>query len=112
MTKVPCGSPAGRSACDVPRALQDSERQSPYANLALEMFCYQVRKTIGSMAAALGGLDCLVFTGGIGEHAAELREEICKGLEFAGVGKNVDLKILPSQKRSRQIAKVTARLCC
>ncbi len=93
------------------RELSKIRKDNHLADLALEMFCYQVRKTIGSMAAALGGLDCLVFTGGIGEHAAELREEICKGLEFAGVGKNVDLKILPSQE-DEQIAKVTARLCC
>jgi acetate kinase len=52
---------------------------------AVEMFCYQVRKFIGAYAAVLGGLDTLVFTAGIGERAAEVRAEICKGLEFLGV---------------------------
>jgi acetate kinase len=52
---------------------------------AVAMFCYQVRKMIGAYAAALGGLDTLVFTGGIGERAAEVRAEICDGLEFLGV---------------------------
>jgi acetate kinase len=52
---------------------------------ALESFCYQVKKTIGAYAAALGGLDALVFAGGIGEHAAPIRARICAGLEFLGV---------------------------
>jgi acetate kinase len=56
------------------------------ASQAVEMFCYQVRKFIGAYAAALNGLDTLVFTAGIGERAAEVRAEICRGLEFLGVG--------------------------
>lgn len=53
--------------------------------LALEKFCYEVRKYIGAYAAALGGLDCLVFTAGIGENGATNRAAICEGLEFLGV---------------------------
>jgi acetate kinase len=53
--------------------------------MAIEMFCYQIRKTIGALAAALGGLDMLVFTGGIGEHAAAIRAEVCDGLAHLGV---------------------------
>ncbi len=52
---------------------------------AVAMFCYQIKKYIGSYAAALGGLDTLVFAGGIGEHAAPIRARICEGLEFLGV---------------------------
>jgi acetate kinase len=55
---------------------------------AIEMFCYIARKHIGAMAAALGGVDSLVFTGGIGEHAAPIREGICAGLEHLGVRLN------------------------
>jgi acetate kinase len=55
------------------------------AALAVDLFCYQVRKGIGAYAAALGGLDTLVFAGGIGEHAAAVRLEICRGLEFLGL---------------------------
>ena len=55
------------------------------AALAVEMFCYQVRKTIGALTAALGGLDALVFTGGIGEHAAPIRGEICERLQHLGI---------------------------
>ncbi|RKR84684.1 acetate kinase [Mucilaginibacter gracilis] len=52
---------------------------------AVELFCYQVRKSIGSFAAALHGLDTLVFSGGIGENSPEVRERICHGLEFLGI---------------------------
>jgi acetate kinase len=57
---------------------------------AIEMFCYQARKYIGAMAAALGGLDLLVFTGGIGERAAPVRSEICRGLAHLGIELNDD----------------------
>ena len=52
---------------------------------AIELFCYQTKKWIGSYAAVLGGLDTLVFSGGIGEHAPEIRERICYGLQFLGI---------------------------
>lgn len=52
---------------------------------AIGLFCYQARKFAGALAATLGGLDTLVFTGGIGEHAAPVRAEICAGLGFLGV---------------------------
>jgi len=55
------------------------------AALALAVFTYQVRKTIGAYAAALGGLDAIAFTGGIGENSARLRAACCRGLEFLGV---------------------------
>ncbi|MDP1948479.1 MAG: acetate/propionate family kinase [Nitrospirota bacterium] len=52
---------------------------------AVALFCYQAKKWIGSFAAALGGLDSLVFSGGIGEHATVIRARICDGLEFLGL---------------------------
>jgi acetate kinase len=52
---------------------------------AVELFCYAARKQIGAMAAALSGVRTLVFSGGIGENAAEVRGDICRGLEFLGV---------------------------
>jgi acetate kinase len=52
---------------------------------AVALFCYQVKKWIGSFAAALGGLDTLVFAGGIGENAPLIRERICNGLGFLGI---------------------------
>ena len=55
------------------------------ASEAVEVFCYQVKKWIGAFAAAMGGLDTLVFAGGIGEHAPVVRARICAGLEFLGI---------------------------
>jgi acetate kinase len=52
---------------------------------AVEIFCYQTRKAIGALAAALGGLDTLVFAGGIGENSAEVRRKICRELGFLGI---------------------------
>jgi acetate kinase len=52
---------------------------------ALAVFCQAVRKTIGAHAAVLGGLDALVFAGGIGEHGAVIRARVCEGLEFLGI---------------------------
>jgi len=67
------------------RVLLEKRKTEPAAALAVQMFCYQARKFIGAFAAALGGLDTLVFTGGIGEHAATVRAEICSGLQYLGV---------------------------
>jgi acetate kinase len=67
------------------RQLLDQRAADPRAALAIDVFCYHARKTIGAFAAALGGLETLVFTGGIGEHAAPIRAEICRGLEFLGI---------------------------
>lgn len=55
------------------------------AKLAYDMFTYRIKKYIGSYAAALGGVDVLVFTGGIGENSSITREDVCKDLEFMGV---------------------------
>ena len=60
------------------------------AALAVEMFCYQIAKYVGSYAAVLNGLDTLVFTGGIGEHAAEIREGVTRGLAFLGIDLDAD----------------------
>jgi acetate kinase len=68
------------------RVLLEKRKTDPAATLAVQMFCYQVHKFVGAFAAALNGLDTLVFAGGIGEHAAEVRAEICSGLHYLGVG--------------------------
>jgi acetate kinase len=52
---------------------------------AIDLFCYQARKWVGAFAAAMGGLDALVFSGGIGEHSAEVRAAVCDGLQFLGL---------------------------
>jgi acetate kinase len=67
------------------RELLDREAGDVRAAEAVAMFCYHVKKCIGAFAAALGGLDTLVFAGGIGENAPEIRSRVCEGLEFLGV---------------------------
>jgi acetate kinase len=65
------------------RTLLESNEQA--AKEAVELFCYRLIREIGSLTAALGGLDALVFTGGIGEHAAPVRAAACKGLAWLGI---------------------------
>jgi acetate kinase len=67
------------------RDLLDREAQDVRAAEAVALFCYQVKKWIGSFAAAMGGLDTLVFAGGIGENAPVVRSRICEGLGFLGI---------------------------
>ena len=67
------------------RELCAREADDVRAAEAVALFCYQAKKWIGSFAAALGGLDALVFAGGIGENAPVIRERICDGLDFLGV---------------------------
>ena len=75
-----CGVSDMREILD--RAATGDER----AELAIEMFCYRIRKCIGAYYAILGRLDAVVFTGGIGENAAPIRQRVCEGLEYLGIG--------------------------
>ena len=68
------------------KILLDQRQRVCRASQAVELFCYQLRKHIGAMTAVLGGLDTLVFTGGIGEHAAAVRWEVCRELAYLGIG--------------------------
>ncbi len=74
---------------------------------AIELFCYQTKKWIGSYAAVLGGLDTLVFSGGIGENVPVVRDRICQGLQFLGIeldgGRNL--------KNETIISKDTSKVC-
>lgn len=67
------------------RDLIGNEATDIRAAEAVELFCYQIKKWIGAYAAALGGLDTLVFAGGIGENAPSVRARICEGLQFLGI---------------------------
>ena len=72
------------------RDLLGREARDEHAAEAVELFCYRAKKYVGAYAAALGGLDVLIFTGGIGENAPQVRERICVGLEFLGI--DIDLR--------------------
>ncbi|MCU0342590.1 MAG: acetate kinase [Ignavibacterium sp.] len=63
-------------------AVKDNQQRAKWA---FEIFCYRIKKYVGSYAAAMGGLDALVFTGGIGENSKEIREEVCREMEFLGI---------------------------
>ncbi|WP_102400640.1 acetate/propionate family kinase [Haloimpatiens massiliensis] len=68
------------------RDIEDAAKKGNHrAQLALDVFHYRVKKYIGSYIAAMGGIDCLVFTAGLGENSISSREEICKGLECFGI---------------------------
>jgi acetate kinase len=67
------------------RSLHEATEENPRAGLAIEMFARSAKKAIASYVAVFGGLDLLVFTGGIGEHDAVVREKICEGMECFGV---------------------------
>jgi acetate kinase len=67
------------------RDLLDRELQDVRAAEAVALFCYRVKKWIGSFAAVLGGVETLVFSGGIGQNAPEVRARICDGLGFLGI---------------------------
>jgi acetate kinase len=72
----------GSDVRDLEAAAAEGSRR---AGLALKVFIYEVKKTIGAYAAAMGGLDAVAFTGGIGENSARLRWACCEGLEFLGI---------------------------
>lgn len=60
------------------------------AKLALDMYCYRIKKYIGAYAAAMGGCDIIVFTAGVGENQASMREDVCKNMEYLGVKLDVE----------------------
>ena len=93
------------------RRLHEASPENHNARLAIDMFCYSVRKQIAAMIAVLDGIDLIVFTGGIGENDGAVRGSICAGLSWAGVGlgpapSNVLVNVLPSQE-DEQIARHT-----
>jgi len=62
----------------------------PHAAEAIDLFVYRISRELGSLVAALGGLDALVFTAGIGEHAAEIRRRVCNAAEWLGLRIDAD----------------------
>jgi acetate kinase len=89
------------STSDV-RDLLAREAADPRASLALEVFCYAIAKAVGALAAALQGLDLLVFTGGIGEHSADIRARVVQRLGWLGAK-------LSSRRNARQLDVISTR---
>lgn len=92
------------------RDLLAREAQDERAAEAIAIFCYQARKWIGALSAALGGLDALVFSGGIGENAPLIRARICDGLQFLGVQLDPDRNRVNAAVISRDGGAVTVRV--
>jgi acetate kinase len=97
------------SSSDV-RDLLEREATDGRAADALAVFCYQARKWIGALAAALGGLDTLVFAGGIGEHAAPVRARLCEGLDHLGVALDAARNAAHAAVISSDASRVTVRV--
>lgn len=88
------------------RRLHQAAARKPDAHLAIEMFCYSVRKQVAAMTAALGGLEMLVFTGGIGENDAQVRSDVCAGLAWI----DVSLDASRNQAGANRISDGTSRV--
>ena len=92
------------------RELLEREKQDVRAAEAVALFCYQAKKWIGAFAAALGGLDTLVFAGGIGENAPLVRARICEGLGFLGIELNKARNAENAAVISTDSSRVTVRV--
>src|SRR5208337_566522 len=92
------------------RDLEARAAREPRAAEAVELFCYQVKKYIGAYAAALGGLDTLVFAGGIGENSPHVRRRICEGLDFLGLELDVSANRQARPVISKRGRPVTVRI--
>lgn len=88
---------------DMRTILERCQQGDSQARLALSIYCYRIRKYIGAYFAALGGLDALVFTGGVGEHAAPVRAGACEGLAALGIAIDWQKNGLPSGDQPRAI---------
>jgi acetate kinase len=94
------------------RDLLEREAQDVRAAEAVALFCYQVRKWVGAFAASLGGLDTLVFAGGIGENAPIVRARICAGLEFLGIELEEKRNAANEDVISAAAGRVAVRVIC
>ena len=92
------------------RELMKIENKDNRAKEAIELFCYQTKKWIGSFAAVLGGLDVLVFSGGIGEHSPEVRRKVCDNLAFLGIELDEIKNMNNERVISTEISKVKVRV--
>ena len=89
---------------DVEKAAKEG---NPRAQLASDMLNYQIKKTIGSYIAAMGGVDAIIFTGGIGEHDADSRAKICHHMDWLGIRIDTD-KNRDAHKQDKDVVEITA----
>jgi len=89
---------------DVRDLEEEMEGGNERAKLAMDVYCYRIRKYVGAYAAAMGGLDALIFTAGVGENSPFVRKSVCDGLDFFGV--SLDEK--KNEERSSQARKISS----
>ncbi len=89
---------------EVLKEMKSGDKKSQYA---FEIFCYRIRKYIGAYAAAMGGIDAVIFTGGIGENSPDVRLESCAGLEFLGI--RIDEAANTSSEKEKFISPADSR---
>jgi acetate kinase len=87
---------------------KEVEKGNGQADVALNLFCYRIKKYIGAYAAAMGGLDGIVFTGGIGENSAEVRKRSLDGLDFLGI--KIDPKLNAAQSSEERFIDESSRV--
>ncbi len=88
------------------RTLLERKATDPHAAEAIELFVYRISREVGSLAAALGGLDALVFTGGIGEHAPSIRARVCRAVNWLGL----DFDDSSNEQGGPRISRSTSRV--
>lgn len=84
---------------------QMAENGDEKAKLALDMFAYRIKKHIGSYSAIVGKLDCIIFTGGIGENDIDTRERCCSDLENLGI----ELDLVQNNQRAKEIIDISSK---
>ena len=95
---------------DMREVVMQAEQNDTLSSLALEMYSYRIKKYIGAYSAVLGRVDAIVFTGGIGEHAAKVREMVCEGLEES-IGLKLDtIKNEAASTKNRSIQKLKSKI--
>lgn len=93
---------------DMREILKEVKNGDKKAQYAFEIFCYRIRKYIGAYAAAMGGIDAVIFTGGIGENSPDVRRESCKDLDFLGI--SVDDNANVSAEKEKFISPTDAKV--
>jgi acetate kinase len=100
------GTPDRPGTADMRELTKRSDDGDRDATLAITIFCRAIAKTVASYAAVLGGLECLVFTGGIGEHSALVRQRVCERLAFLGIA----LDPAANQQHARVVSKDSSQM--
>ena len=95
---------------DMRELAQAADSGNEEAALAIAIFCREIAKTVAAYAAVLGGIDCLVFTGGIGEHSSAVRQQVCRQLAFLGVAIDSAANNAHAKTISADSSKVAARV--